>query len=111
MSKHRSTEAKEHRKLYKRAHWKRLRLTILAGEPLCRMCADQGRITPATVVDHITPHKGDYALFSDPDNLRPLCKPCHDSAAQSEQVRGYDKAVGEDGWPTDPAHPFNRGSI
>ena len=71
------------------------------------MCKAEGRITPATVVDHIKPHKGDRALAFDPDNLQGLCKAHHDSAKQSEERRGYSKAVGLDGFPSDQRHPFN----
>ena len=35
-------------------------------------------LTPATVVDHIVPHRGDHALFWDEQNWQPLCKSCHD---------------------------------
>src|SRR6266404_1730756 len=27
-------------------------------EPLCRLCLEAGRVTPATVADHVTPHRG-----------------------------------------------------
>ncbi|MGM9590559.1 MAG: HNH endonuclease signature motif containing protein, partial [Faecousia sp.] len=36
-----------------------------------------GRLTPATVVDHIIPHRGDRKLFWDESNWQPLCKDCH----------------------------------
>lgn len=60
------------------ARWQRYRLTFLAQHPLCAECERAGRIVPATVVDHVVPHKGDEALFWDHANHRPLCKPCHD---------------------------------
>jgi 5-methylcytosine-specific restriction protein A len=34
-------------------------------------------LTPATAVDHIQPHRGDYELFWDSDNWQPLCATCH----------------------------------
>lgn len=50
------------------------------------MCADPfgvhgpNHFAPASVVDHIIPHKGKQdPLFRDPKNLRSLCKPCHDA--------------------------------
>lgn len=107
----RSEEAKAWRHLYKTARWKALRLATLSREPLCRMCKESGRITVATVVDHNTPHKGDVTLFHDPDNLVPLCKPHHDSAKQSQERRGYSRAVDEKGYPIDPRHPCNSGRI
>lgn len=62
----------------------------------------------AAIVDHITPHRGDSALFFDEENLQALCKTCHDSGKQSEERRGYSSVVGEDGYPVDPRHPANR---
>jgi 5-methylcytosine-specific restriction endonuclease McrA len=56
-------------------------------------------VTLSTVVDHITPHKGNVSLFWDVNNLQALCVGCHNAGKQSIEVRGYDKAVGVDGWP------------
>jgi 5-methylcytosine-specific restriction enzyme A len=62
-------------------------------------------------VDHITPHRGDPLLFFDFDNTQSLCDAypwrCHSAVKQSIEKRGYDKAIGLDGWPTDEAHPMN----
>ena len=57
--------------------WQRVRLSYLQRNPLCVACSQQGRVTAASVVDHITPHKGDKQLFWDSDNWQALCKPCH----------------------------------
>lgn len=43
-----------------------------------------GRLTQATVVDHIVPHRGDQKLFWDESNWQPLCKPCHDKKTWNE---------------------------
>ena len=94
---------------YNRAHWRALRALRLAEEPLCRMCMAQGRIVGATVVDHITPHKGDWSLFADYENTQSLCKHHHDSTKQSQEHRGYSRAVDAQGFPLDPNHPANRG--
>ncbi len=108
---HRSAEAAEYRKLYKRARWKALRSRQLNASPLCVMCEAEGKITAASVVDHIKPHQGDEALFHDPGNLQSLCKRHHDGAKQSIERRGYSKAVEASGWPSDPKHPANRVSV
>lgn len=64
------------------------------------MCEQMGRITQATVCDHIKPHKGNEALFFDPANLSSLCKLHHDSAKQRAERRGEDvRVTGLDGWP------------
>ncbi|MFW8532613.1 HNH endonuclease, partial [Klebsiella pneumoniae] len=44
--------------------WDRERLTFLRAHPLCVMCQEQSRVTAATVVDHIIPHKLKEALRS-----------------------------------------------
>jgi len=84
---------------------------VLADEPLCRLCDQQGRVTAATVVDHIIRIKVRPDLRLDMSNLQPLCKSCHDSAAQSRDRRGFLKGFGSDGKPLDPNHPFYRSFV
>jgi hypothetical protein len=66
-------------------------------------------VTAATVADHITPHKGDYNLFWHGE-LQSLCPHHHNSIKQQLETGepGYSRAVGLDGWPTDPNHPANK---
>ncbi|HOO52277.1 MAG TPA: HNH endonuclease signature motif containing protein, partial [Alphaproteobacteria bacterium] len=45
---------------------------------LCVECERKGHVIPATVVDHIIPHRGDETLFWDESNWQALCKKCHD---------------------------------
>ncbi|GMA48648.1 HNH endonuclease [Alicyclobacillus contaminans] len=66
------------------SRWRKARLAYLRAHPLCAECQRQGRLTPATVVDHIKPHKGDKALFWDVHNWQPLCKSCHDAKTARE---------------------------
>jgi len=63
------------------------------------MCIKDGRITPATVVDHIIPHRGDQKLFWDTANWQALCKPHHDRDKQREERGSVVVTIGEDGWP------------
>ena len=60
------------------ARWRRARIDFLQKHPLCAECQREGKLTPATVVDHIIPHRGDQELFWDEQNWQPLCKGCHD---------------------------------
>ena len=53
------------KRLYKTARWQRLRKRVLSEHPLCAECGRKGRIAPATVADHIIPHKGKLELFWD----------------------------------------------
>ena len=86
-------------RLYGTWRWQKIRAAQLAGEPLCRMCADQGRVTPASVADHVEPHKGDEDKFWN-GKLQSLCKRCHDSDKQREERGGKAKVrFGPDGWP------------
>ena len=52
--------------------WRKARATFLRRSPLCIECGK-----PATVVDHIIPHRGDTALFWDSDNWAAMCAQCH----------------------------------
>jgi 5-methylcytosine-specific restriction endonuclease McrA len=68
--------------------WQRERLVFLRANPLCVYCAQEGRVTAASVVDHRIPHQGDERLFWDRSNWQPLCAPCHDSVKKREEARG-----------------------
>jgi hypothetical protein len=76
----------------------------LARQPLCRFCIDRGKVTPATVCDHVEPHKGDHDKFWR-GPFQSLCKSCHDGRKQSMERVGYSTEVGLDGFPIDPRHP------
>lgn len=56
--------------------WEKARLSYLMRDPLCVCCKANGHACPATVVDHIVPHKGDRALFWNSDNWQGLCEWC-----------------------------------
>lgn len=60
------------------AKWRASRKRYLRRFPLCLECQRNGKLVPATVVDHILPHRGDEDLFWDESNWQPLCKHCHD---------------------------------
>lgn len=85
----------ERAKHYKTAHWQRLRMVVLRQEPLCRECKDMGRLTPATVVDHIKPLSdgGTDAMT----NLQPLCKECHDLKTNRESAARTNRRRAERG--------------
>ena len=60
--------------------WRKARDVFLRAHPLCECdeCRAQGRVLPASVVDHVRPHRGDAALFWDRSNWQALSKRCHD---------------------------------
>lgn len=103
---YRSAEAEQYRPFYKTARWKRVRARQLNAEPLCRFCKEIGRITAATVCDHVDPKTKTEAFFAGP--FQSLCKQHHDGEKQRIEARGYSSAVDESGWPADPRHPSNR---
>lgn len=73
--------------------WQKARERFLKDRPLCCYCEREGRVEPATVVDHKIPHKGNQALFWDESNWQPLCKRCHDSTKAKEEGRGGVKSL------------------
>jgi 5-methylcytosine-specific restriction protein A len=81
-----------------------LRKRRLQAEPLCRDCMAEGRVTIATVPDHIIPlAQGgvEDGQVTGP-NLRCLCQACHlKRTAEQFGVRTPRKKIGRDGWPVD----------
>lgn len=66
------------------AAWRKIRLFVLAEEPLCRFCCAEGKVVKADEVDHID---GD-SFNNERDNLRPLCRPCHLRRTAQDQAFG-----------------------
>jgi len=60
--------------------WEKERKAFLICHPGCVVCG-----APATVVDHIIPHRGNTALFWDRYNWQPLCKDGHDRHKQRQE--------------------------
>ena len=84
--------------------WRAARLRFLRDHPICSYCYAKGYVKEATVVDHIVPHRGDTALFWDRSNWQALCKHCHDSVKQREELGTLSVEVLEDGSPVGLAH-------
>lgn len=104
MSESRSREAQEYRHWYWTARWRSFAARFLREHPLCANCRRRGRVTPATVVHHLVPHRGDlHRFWSGP--FEAACKACHDGPLREVEDRGYSGEVGLDGWPLDPRHP------
>jgi len=107
-AKGRSHEATEYRRLYSSARWRRERLEHLSANPLCIFCQGVDLITAATVVDHITPHKGDLVLFWDRANWQSCCKFHHDRTKAEIERYGFHTLTDAKGYPLDPHHPANQ---
>jgi hypothetical protein len=70
-------------------------------------CAQAGNVVLGYHVDHVKPHKGNLALFYDPQNLQTLCTPHHNGSKRREERRGFATACDAQGRPLDPNHPWN----
>lgn len=64
--------------------WRRYSKQRLNLYPFCVRCEAAGYDVPASVTDHITPHRGSHVLFWDTENHQSLCKTCHDRKTASE---------------------------
>jgi 5-methylcytosine-specific restriction protein A len=91
--------------------WQQARLAFLRAHPLCQCPhCDEGRlrVTPATVVDHKVPHKGNSTLFWDRTNWQALSKQCHDSYKQRLEGSGRITGCDASGIPLDQAHHWHQ---
>ena len=85
----RRRELRPWRKLYGTARWQRTAKAQLDTEPLCAMCLAAGRVTPATVCDHIDPASKltEEGFFAGP--FQSLCDQapwrCHSRVKQLEE--------------------------
>jgi 5-methylcytosine-specific restriction protein A len=79
--------------------WRNYRRAWLRAHPLCgdrvdgrstehSECAQAHRVSAATDVDHIAPHRGDEQLFWDARNHQSLCHACH-SAKTAREDGGF----------------------
>jgi len=81
----------------------RKRKALLAREPLCRECRKHGRVTVATIADHIVP-KAEGGTDDD-ENYAPLCVECHCEKTSRESAQAQGRTyrqrlrIGLDGWP------------
>lgn len=69
--------------------WRKYRQQYLRAHPLCVLCMTRHVVTPATVVDHIIPHKGNMTLFWDDKNHQGLCESCHNRKTLAEDMGSW----------------------
>ena len=60
---------------YYGSRWKQIRTAYIAAHPLCEVCWDDGRLTPAVIVHHKV--KLTDGGTNDWNNLQALCPECH----------------------------------
>lgn len=73
--------------------WDKARKAYLAAHPCCEYCRITGRVTAATLVDHLYPHRTfdpqrAAALFWRSEYWVACCQPCHDGPKQSIERQG-----------------------
>ena len=84
---HKGTKLKQHQtrpSAHQRGydhHWARFRLWYLRRHPICADC----QRAPAWEVHHVKPLADFPELKFDEDNLRGLCKPCHNRRTARER--------------------------
>lgn len=80
-------DRKTRQKFYNSKDWKVTRMIILTESPFCCLCALDGKLTPANVVDHIIDIKDDPSKRLDHNNLRSVCTVCHNrKTAKTTQI-------------------------
>ncbi|KKB12376.1 hypothetical protein VE25_07440 [Devosia geojensis] len=86
----RKRNLQEWRHWYWTSRWRKRAKAQLAAEPLCAICLKAGRVTAATVADHVEPHRGDPVKFWEGE-LQSVCDEapwrCHSSVKQREEGR------------------------
>ena len=71
---------------YRSSAWRHTRENYLIDHPFCEECQKRGRLTKATLVDHIIPiRQGGPTL--DENNLQALCSSCHSAKSIKEGSR------------------------
>lgn len=69
------------------SQWRKIRLLLLAQQPICARCAEQGITTLAEDVHHIVPIRQDPSLRLAMSNLMPVCRQCHAVLEQETRQR------------------------
>lgn len=78
--------------------WRKARAAALSRDNgLCQDCLAKGRTTPATQVDHVT--RKALGGGDELDNLRSLCRDCHDAKTRRDNGQRERLEFGDDGWP------------
>lgn len=88
------------------AKWQALQARHLRNNPYCARCGH-----PAQMVDHKVTVAKAPQLRLDPCNLQSLCLSCHaikTKRMDCGQASGIMPDTDANGWPLDPAHPWNK---
>jgi 5-methylcytosine-specific restriction endonuclease McrA len=75
----------ELQKFYDSSAWRALRKLKLQRNPMCEICFAYGRLTEATIVDHIVAVRDSYEGRLDIENLQSVCLSCHSRKTRQEE--------------------------
>jgi 5-methylcytosine-specific restriction protein A len=85
----------EIQRFYQSERWKKARQLKLNRDPLCELCLQEGKITPAQMCHHTLPVKTMIENALDPMYLVSLCHPHHnqveseiEKAADDNEIQG-----------------------
>jgi 5-methylcytosine-specific restriction endonuclease McrA len=92
---------------YDKARWIKMAKAQLTEHPLCAMCLKTGAVVPATICDHIIPHRGNARKFWYGE-LQSLCWSHHSRDKARLEIQGFSNDTDINGYPSDPLHPFNK---
>lgn len=81
-------KGKANSKLYGQKAWANIRTRQLSKQPLCAKCQSEGKVTAATTVDHVFPHRRDTDAFK-VNLFQSLCTSCHTLKTQDENAGRY----------------------
>jgi len=90
--KYKNEKTKVQESFYNSTAWKRLRETYISLHPLCEICLEHEKITPAKEVHHKKPYmRGEtdeerWQLFLDEHNLMALCPKCHSAVHTKDNM-------------------------
>lgn len=82
------------RSWYGTARWQKLRLEVFERDGyICQrtgiICAGKHPASGSPTANHKIPHRGDPALFWDPNNVETVTKEVHDKIIQAEEAKAY----------------------
>ncbi len=75
---------------YKTERWKKLSAYYRKYHPVCECCNGAA----SDITDHIKPYKTHPELGLDWDNLRALCRPCHNRIGERVGLKAYSSSRG-----------------
>lgn len=81
----RNSRDMELQKFYDSSAWRALRKLKLQRNPMCEICYADGRLTEATIVDHIVAVKDSDEGRLDIANLQSVCLSCHSRKTRQEE--------------------------